>query len=243
MKPARIGCSGWNYADWRGRLYPPGVPQRRWLEIYAEHFDTVEVNATFYRLPRRESVAAWAQQTPEGFTFSVKASRYLTHIKRLTDLDVGIKRFYEPIEPLIEAGKLGPVLWQFPANFQRDDGRLASWLEALPDGMHTIEFRDPSWFAPPVLAALRAHGVALTIGDHPERPFQSYEATAPWRFVRFHYGSRGRDGNYSATELDTWARRIAQWRRREAVYAYFNNDWRGFAPANALELGKRLGSA
>jgi len=243
VKPARIGCSGWNYADWRGRLYPPGVPQRRWLEIYAEHFDTVEVNATFYRLPRRESVAAWAQQTPEGFTFSVKASRYLTHIKRLTDLDVGIKRFYEPIEPLIEAGKLGPVLWQFPANFQRDDGRLASWLEALPDGMHTIEFRDPSWFAPPVLAALRAHGVALTIGDHPERPFQSYEATAPWRFVRFHYGSRGRDGNYSATELDTWARRIAQWRRREAVYAYFNNDWRGFAPANALELGKRLGSA
>jgi uncharacterized protein YecE (DUF72 family) len=243
VKPARIGCSGWNYADWRGRLYPPGVPQRRWLEIYAEHFDTVEVNATFYRLPRRESVAAWAQQTPEGFTFSVKASRYLTHIKRLTDLDVGIKRFYEPIEPLIEAGKLGPVLWQLPANFQRDDERLASWLEALPDGMHTIEFRDPSWFAPPVLAALRAHGVALAIGDHPERPFQSYEATAPWRFVRFHYGSRGRDGNYSATELDTWARRIAQWRRREAVYAYFNNDWRGFAPANALELGKRLGSA
>jgi uncharacterized protein YecE (DUF72 family) len=156
---------------------------------------------------------------------------------------VGIKRFYEPIEPLIEAGKLGPVLWQLPANFQRDDERLASWLEALPDGMHTIEFRDPSWFAPPVLAALRAHGVALAIGDHPERPFQSYEATAPWRFVRFHYGSRGRDGNYSATELDTWARRIAQWRRREAVYAYFNNDWRGFAPANALELGKRLGSA
>jgi uncharacterized protein YecE (DUF72 family) len=243
VKPARIGCSGWNYADWRGRLYPPGIPQRRWLEIYAEHFDTVEVNATFYRLPRRESVAAWAQQTPEGFTFSVKASRYLTHIKRFTDLDVGIKRFYEPIEPLIEAGKLGPVLWQLPANFQRDDERLASWLEALPDGMHTIEFRDPSWFVPPVLAALRAHGVALTIGDHPERPFQSYEATAPWRFVRFHYGSRGRDGNYSATELDTWARRIAQWRRRESVYAYFNNDWRGFAPANALELGKRLGSA
>jgi uncharacterized protein YecE (DUF72 family) len=243
VKPARIGCSGWNYADWRGRLYAPGVPQRRWLEIYAEHCDTVEVNATFYRLPRRESVAAWAQQTPEGFTFSVKASRYLTHIKRFTDLDVGIKRFYEPIEPLIEAGKLGPVLWQLPANFRRDDERLASWLEALPDGMHTIEFRDPSWFAPPVLAALRAHGVALAIGDHPERPFQSYEATAPWRFVRFHYGSRGRDGNYSATELDTWARRIAQWRRREDVYAYFNNDWRGFAPANALELGKRLGSA
>ncbi len=243
MKPARIGCSGWNYADWRGRLYPQRGPQRLWLEIYAQRFDTVEVNATFYRLPRRESAAAWAEQTPPGFEFSVKASRYLTHIKRLTDLDEGVKRFYEPIEPLIEAGKLGPVLWQLPANFRRDDERLGSWLGALPEGMHTIEFRHPSWFAPSVLAALREHGVALAIGDHPERPFQSHEATAPWRFVRFHYGARGRAGNYSATELDTWGRRIAQWRRRETVYAYFNNDWQGFAPANALELRKRLGSA
>ncbi len=243
MKPARIGCSGWNYADWRGRLYPRRGAQRRWLEIYAQHFDTVEVNATFYRLPRRESVAAWTEQTPKGFVFSVKASRYLTHVKRLTDPTSGIKRFYEPIEPLVQAGKLGPVLWQLPANFHRDDGRLEAWLEALPGGLHTIEFRHPSWFAPPVLKALREHGVALTIGDHPERPFQSHEATASWRFVRFHYGSRGRDGNYSATELDTWARRIAQWRRRETVYAYFNNDWSGFAPANALELRKRLDSA
>jgi uncharacterized protein YecE (DUF72 family) len=109
--------------------------------------------------------------------------------------------------------------------------------------MHTIEFRHASWFAEPVIAALREYEVALTIGDHPDRPFQSYEATAPWRFVRFHYGSRGRDGNYQATELETWARRIAQWRRRETVYAYFNNDWRGFAPANALDLRRRLGAA
>ncbi|MFZ0042752.1 MAG: DUF72 domain-containing protein [Solirubrobacteraceae bacterium] len=243
MKPIYIGCSGWNYADWRGRLYPQRGPQRLWLELYAQRFATVEVNNTFYRLPRREAVAAWAAQTPEHFTFSVKASRYLTHIKRLTDLTEGIRRFYEPIEPLIEAGKLGPVLWQLPANFHRDDRRLHSWLDALPDGMHTIEFRHESWFVPPVFRALRERSVALTIGDHPERPFQSYEATAPWRFVRFHYGSRGRNGNYSATEIATWARRIAQWRRREAVYAYFNNDWNGFAPANALELGKRLGSA
>ena len=241
MKPARIGCSGWNYADWRGPFYPEREPQRRWLELYAERFDTVEVNNTFYRLPRRDAVAAWVTQTPDTFTFAVKASRYLTHIKRLTDLGQGVARFYERIEPLIEARRLGPVLWQLPGNFKRDDARLEGWLEALPAGMHTIEFRHESWFCPPVMRALRGHGVALTIGDHPERPFQTHEATADWRFVRFHYGHRGRAGNYSATEIDEWTRRIAQWRRRQSVWAYFNNDWRGFAPANALALARGLG--
>jgi uncharacterized protein YecE (DUF72 family) len=228
------------YDDWRGRLYPQREPKRRWLELYAARFDTVEVNSTFYRLARRDAVAGWVQQTPEQFTFAVKASRYLTHIKRLAGIEEGIRRFYEPLAPMIEAGRLGPVLWQLPETFHRDDARLHGWLDALPEGMHTIEFRHPSWFAAPVLDALRERGVALTIGDHPQRPFQSYEATAPWRFIRFHYGVRGRGGNYSETELRTWAARIAQWRRREAVWAYFNNDWRGFAPANAAVLRRRL---
>jgi uncharacterized protein YecE (DUF72 family) len=242
MKRARIGCSGWNYADWRGPFYPEREPQRRWLELYARRFDTVEVNNTFYRLPRREAVANWVTQTPEGFSFTVKASRYLTHIKRLTDLGQGVARFYERIEPLIEAGRLGPVLWQLPGNFARDDARLHDWLQALPEGRHTIEFRHESWFAPPVMRALREHGVALTIGDHPERPFQTHEATADWRFVRFHYGHRGRGGNYSETELSEWGRRIAQWRRRQEVWAYFNNDWRAFAPANARLLARSVGA-
>jgi uncharacterized protein YecE (DUF72 family) len=240
MKRPRIGCSGWNYDDWRGTFYPAGEPRRRWLELYAERFDTVEVNTTFYRLPNREAVAAWVQSTPGSFTFAVKSSRYLTHIRRLRDLGSGIDRFYERIEPLIESRRLGPVLWQLPENFHRDDERLDAWLQALPDGMHTIEFRHPSWFTPAVMDRLRERGVALTIGDHPKRPFQSYEATADWRFVRFHYGSRGRGGNYSATEIATWARRIAQWSRREQVWAYFNNDWQGFAPANARALARRL---
>ncbi len=240
MSRVWIGCSGWMYDDWRGKLYPTGEPKRRWLELYAARFDTVEVNTTFYRLPKRDTVAAWVSQTPDGFAFAVKASRYLTHIKRLTDLTTGLERFYAPLEPLRSAGRLGPVLWQLPENFHRDDERLADWLQALPDGLHTIEFRHPSWFADEVMDALRAHAVALTVADHPERPFQSFEATASWRYVRFHYGSRGRGGNYSATELEQWARRIAQWRRRGDVYAYFNNDWNGFAPANARDLGKRL---
>jgi uncharacterized protein YecE (DUF72 family) len=231
------------YDDWRGRLYPEREPRRRWLELYAMRFDTVEVNSTFYRLARREAVAAWVEQTPADFTFAVKASRYLTHIKRLVDVGGGIARFYEPLAPMIEAGRLGPVLWQLPENFHRDDARLDGWLEALPPGSHTIEFRHPSWFAPEVMAALNERGVALTIGDHPKRPFQTLQATASWRFVRLHYGARGRNGNYSAIELDSWARRIAQWRRAHDVFAYFNNDWQGFAPANAAALARRLGIA
>ena len=229
------------YDDWRGRLYPDKLAKRRWLEEHARHFDTVEVNSTFYRLARREAVAGWVSQTPPEFEFAVKASRYLTHVKRLFDIGEGIKRFYEPLEPMIEARRLGPVLWQLPENFHRDDARLAGWLELLPSGRHTIEFRHPSWFVPEVLSLLRAGVVALTIGDHPERGFQLHDATADWRFVRFHYGARGRGGNYSASEIETWGRRIAQWRRREAVYAYFNNDWQGFATANAKLLLRRLG--
>ena len=240
MKPVLIGCSGWMYDDWRGRLYPEREPKRRWLELYAARFDTVEVNATFYRLQRREAVAIWVQQTPAGFTFAVKASGYLTHVKRLASIDEGIKRFYEPLEPLLQAGRLGPVLWQLPERFHRDDARLHAWLDALPSGLHTIEFRHPSWFSREVMAALRSRGVALTIGDHPERPFQSNEATADWRFIRFHYGARGRKGNYSAAEIDHWSRVISQWRRTHEVFAYFNNDWRGFAPANALALARAL---
>jgi len=129
-RPIHIGCSGWNYGDWRGSVYPHGVPQRRWLEHYAETFSTVEVNATFYRLQKPETTAHWAEQTPEGFVFAVKASRYLTHIKRLATVDEDLERFEETIEPLRAAGKLGPILWQLPENFQRDDERLGALLEA-----------------------------------------------------------------------------------------------------------------
>jgi uncharacterized protein YecE (DUF72 family) len=236
MRPVWIGCSGWNYDDWRGPFYPQREPRRRWLELYAERFDTVEVNTTFYRLPKRETVANWVEQTPARFRFAIKASRYLTHIKRLTELGEGIARFYERLEPLVEAARLGPVLWQLPENFHRDDRRLTDWLEALPPGLHTIEFRHSSWFDQAVLDELSRHAVALTIGDHPKRPFQTRDATASWRYVRFHYGARGRDGNYSAKELDAWTRVIAGWRRTRDVYAYFNNDWRGYAPANAAAL-------
>jgi uncharacterized protein YecE (DUF72 family) len=242
VRPVRIGCSGWNYPHWRERVYPKGLPQRRWLAYYAELFDTVEVNNTFYRLPRRESVAAWARETPRGFLFAVKASRFLTHVKRLTDLGDGVRRFYERIEPLVGSPKMGPVLWQFPHTFHRNDERLAEALPRLPTGRHCFEFRHPSWFCEEVYELLRAHDAALVIGDHPERPFQSHELTADWTFVRFHYGSRGRGGNYSERELEEWAGRLEGWRERADVYAYFNNDWNGYAVRNALSLRDLLGN-
>jgi uncharacterized protein YecE (DUF72 family) len=242
VKLVRIGCSGWNYPHWRERVYPKGLPARRWLAHYAELFDTVEVNNTFYRLPRRDSVAVWVAESPPGFLFAVKASRFLTHMKRLTDMGQGVGRFYERIEPLVESPKLGPVLWQLPENFHRDDERLAGALQRLPPGRHCFEFRHPSWFCADVYSLLRAHDIALVIGDHPQRPFQTHELTAEWTFIRFHYGSRGRGGNYSERELEEWARRIEEWRAAVDVYAYFNNDWMGYAVKNGLRLRERLGA-
>jgi uncharacterized protein YecE (DUF72 family) len=236
----RIGCSGWNYPHWREVVYRKGLAQSRWLAHYATLFDTVEVNSTFYRLPRRDAVARWVEQTPDEFVFAVKASRYLTHIRRLRDMGPGADRFYERIEPLVRSPKMGPVLWQLPANFRRDDDRLASALEELPRGRHCFEFRHATWFVHEVYELLRSRQVALVIGDHPERPFQSHELTADWTFVRFHYGHRGRRGNYSERELAEWGRRIERWRQSIDVYAYFNNDWEGFAVKNGLWLKRRL---
>jgi uncharacterized protein YecE (DUF72 family) len=241
VHPVRVGCSGWQYDSWRGKLYPDGLAKGRWLQRYAQAFDTVEVNSTFYRLASRDAVARWVEETPPDFVFAAKASRYLTHIRRLQNLAEGIGRYYEAIEPLVESGKLGPIVWQFPANFHRDDERLGRALPLLPPGRHCFEFRHESWFVPETYARLREHGVALVIGDHPDRSWQAHELTADWTFLRFHYGRRGRNGNYSERELDEWAKRIDGWRRRVEVFAYFNNDWEGYAVKNALGLQARLG--
>jgi uncharacterized protein YecE (DUF72 family) len=245
MPPVRIGCSGWIYRSWARTFYPPGCPQRRWLEHYATVFDTVEVNSTFYRLPSRDAVAAWVQRTPPGFRFTVKSSRYLTHMKRLTDMERGVQRLWERLEPLLESDKMGPVLWQLPERFTRDDERLAFALERLPTERgerHAFEFRHPSWFAPEVLALLREHAVALCIGDRPDRPFQPHVLTADFTIVRFHHGARGRRGNYSETELQAWAQRLRELREQAEVFAYFNNDWEAFAPRNAQRLRTLVGA-
>ena len=227
MGLVRIGCPGWT----------------RRLESYSARFNSAEVNSTFYKLASPAAVKRWLEQTPPGFQFTVKASRYMTHKWRLRDTERLAERFYEPLRPLLEAGRMGPTLWQLPGNFRRDDERLAGALAALPAGRHAFEFRHESWFVAPVLEQLREAGAALAIGDHPERRFQTHELTADFTLVRFHRGRRGRRGNYSATELDEWAERIAAWSERRDVYAYFNNESEGdFALPNARGLRERLGS-
>jgi uncharacterized protein YecE (DUF72 family) len=236
----RIGCSGWNYPHWREAVYPASAPAPRWLELYAQWFDTVEVNATFYRLPARKAVVRWAEATPPGFCFAVKASRYLTHVKRLRDLRQGVERLDERIAPLRESGKLGPILWQLPPTFHRDDERLAEALAALGPGRHAFEFRDESWFDDAVYALLRAHDAALVVADRaPGRPTPWVE-TAEWSYLRLHAG-RARGGAYGRQALATWARRIEN--ARGDVFAYFNNDWEGFAVANARTLRRILARA
>jgi uncharacterized protein YecE (DUF72 family) len=235
----RVGCSGWNYDHWRdGVFYPARCPASRWLAFYADRFDTVEVNSTFYRLPRRDAVARWVEQTPRGFLFAVKVSRYLTHVKRLREIDVHLPLLLERIAPLADGGKLGPLLWQLPPTFVRDDDRLAEALAAFPSDLrHAVEFRHQSWFAPQPLELLADRGVALVVADRPGAPgLERPEPSAGFSFVRFHHGSRGRRGNYSDSELADWAETLRGWALRGDVYAYFNNDWEGFAPRNAVRL-------
>ena len=241
MRAVRVGCSGWNYDDWRGRLYPEGLAKTRWLERYAEEFDTVEVNSTFYRLPSRDAVARWAEQTPSGFLFAAKASRYLTHVRRLRDVGEGIARMNERLEPLAAAGKLGPARVAAPAELsarRRAARGIAAPCCAAGGTASSSVTRAGSTTT--CTRACGTRGVALVIADHPKWPFQAHELTADWTLVRLHHGHRGRRGNYSRTELEEWARRIRRWRRRAEVLVYLNNDWEGFAVENARTLRRLL---
>jgi uncharacterized protein YecE (DUF72 family) len=235
----RIGCSGWSYESWRdGVFYPEKCPASRWLRFYATRFDTVELNASFYRLPAAKSARRWADESPGDFCFAVKVSRYVTHVKRLSDAGRHLPLLLQRIEPLLEAGKVGPLLWQLPPTFTRNDDRLKTALAEFPRELrHAIEFRHASWFADDVFELLHAHDVALVVADGPAvRSFGYPEPTAGFTYVRFHRGARGLRGNYSSSELEEWAPRLRAWARHGDVYAYFNNDWEGFAPANAQAL-------
>jgi uncharacterized protein YecE (DUF72 family) len=238
----RVGCSGWNYRSWKEPVYH-GRPASQWLTLYAGRFDTVEVNATFYRLPTRAAVERWVEQTPDGFIFTIKGSRYLTHYTRLTRMREGWDLLWSRIEPLAQSGKLGPILWQLPERFTRDDDRLESALEALPPIGHCFEFRHASWFCDPVYEILERHRAALAIGVQPDRPFQELRLTTGWTLIRFHYGHRGHRGNFSESELAEWRDVIADLRAEARVFAYFNNDWEAFAVKNAQRLRRLLEAA
>ncbi len=229
----RIGCSGWSYAHWRKLFYPQNMPAREHFTFYAQHFDTVELNNSFYRQPPRERFVAWADQAPPNFLFAVKASRYVTHIKRMVVEQKSINLVVESAEGL--GSKLGPFLFQLPATFHLDLARLEAFLPMLPPTQrHTLEFRHDSWLIPPVFELLRRHRIALCIPDRPNMP-QSLETTSDFTYVRFHLGPRGI--GYGTTALETWAQRVRAWRDAGLdVFLYFNNDMEGFAIRNAQTL-------
>jgi uncharacterized protein YecE (DUF72 family) len=238
-----IGTSGWVYGHWRGRFYPEELPSQRWLEHYARHFDTTEINNTFYRLPAEGAVDRWREQVPPGFTFAVKVSRYLSHIRRLLEPEEPLARFLSVADHLWD--RLGPLLVQLPSTFHgkpENLERLALFLRALPsDRNFAMEFRHPSWFQPEVYRVLEERGVALAWTSDPRRP-TALEATADFVYVRFH-GPRDRRhrGNYPREELREWARKIAGHAEGRPAYIYFNNDYRGHAVHNAEELRDLLG--
>lgn len=237
----RIGTAGWQYKHWRGAFYPPKMPSDAMLEAYVAHFDTVEVNNTFYRLPDATALDRWYGMTPPGFCFAVKASRFLTHMKKLNDPEAGLGRFLPLAERL--ADKLGPILFQLPPRWGPNLERLERFLQALP-GSHryAFELRDASWHTSEVYRLLEKHGIAFCVYEIAGRR-SPVEVTADFTYVRLH-GPTGRayEGSYSKEQLEVWARQIAAWRDRlQAVFVYFDNDDSGYAPRNALDLKELVG--
>ncbi len=234
-----IGTSGWHYDHWRDRFYPEKLIKPRWLEFYASHFTTVELNNSFYRLPSEVAFANWRDSSPENFTFAVKVSRFITHIKRLKNTGEAVANFISRTKIL--GGKLGPVLYQLPPNMHRSDEMLESFLSTLPQGIkHVFEFRHQSWLDEKVFELLRRYNTGLCIFDMPSLNCPLV-ATADFAYVRFHGSTGLYCSGYSDEELADWAKRLADLATNlEAAYIYFNNDAEAFAVRNATTLRNYL---
>jgi uncharacterized protein YecE (DUF72 family) len=230
----RIGTSGWEYRHWAGDFYPAGLPRDRWLEFYAREFDTVELNNPFYRLPEASVFAGWSRRVPSGFRFAVKASRYLTHVRRLREPDEPLERLWSRARHL--GPRLGPVLYQLPPRWKPNLDRLLAFLAAVPEDPQAIEFRDRRWYAPRILERLEGAGVALCLHDmagSAARP----RPVGPFVYVRFHGSGARYGGRYPSQRLTAWADRLAGWAGSGLpVWAYFNNDIGGHAVRDAERL-------
>jgi uncharacterized protein YecE (DUF72 family) len=231
------GTSGWNYSHWAGVFYPSDRPKSKWLEFYTKNFSTVEVNATFYRLPKEKTFEGWRDHTPGEFLWSVKASRYITHIKRLNDVREPLDRFFNAVEPLKE--KLGPVLFQLPPSLSFDAKIFAHFCRQLkPDHLYTVEVRHPSWIDDDAFRIMRDHNIALCISDTAGR-YPYYEAvTADFIYIRLHGSERLYESLYSEAELQAWAEKLKNWKKD--TFIYFDNDFNGNAPKNARRLKEIL---
>lgn len=239
MAEILVGTSGWVYPHWKGVFYPENLNQANWLEYYTRFFQTVEINNTFYNLPEKKTFRKWAEATPDEFIFTVKANRFITHIKRLKDPKDSIQRFFENASGL--GKKLGSILFQLPPKWKLELGRLVEFLEVLPKNRRTVfEFRDESWLCEDVYSLLEEHSVALCFADSPFYPGPR-KVTAGFVFYRMHGGRSRKAPDYSTEELWTLCNEIAEHlKANRDVFAYFNNDYRGFAVRNAIKLRDML---
>lgn len=244
MAHAYVGTSGWNYREWREVFFPEDLAARKWLAFYATRFDSVEINYTFYRLPSEEACRAWYRETPPSFRFAVKASRYITHIKRLRDSREAWDGFLKPVKVLKE--KLGPILLQFPSNFRATQTNLHSVDEFLAYAARrstrlALEFRDQSCLGKEMTGILRKHRAALVLSHSSKYPMAGICPTSDFAYFRFHGPKQMFASGYSSAELRHWAKKIeAQLRAHRDVYVYFNNDAGGHAPRDAQTLLKNL---
>lgn len=230
-----VGTSGWHYEGWSGPFYPENLPKREFLSCYAQHFHTVEINNSFYRLPEEDTLKSWREAVPAGFVFAVKASRYITHMKKLKDPQKSVSLFLARIEVL--DGKLGPVLFQLPPRWRFDADRFKRFLEVLPAGhRYAVELRDQSWQNPAAYGLMERHGVAFCIYDL--AGYQSPEViTTDFVYVRLHGPGIAYHGKYGPTALSRWAGLFSDWTGGgRDVYCYFDNDEAGHAVENALSL-------
>ena len=232
-----IGTSGWHYKHWLdGVFYPPGTTGATMFDYYARHFNTVEINNSFYRLPTAKTFDNWRESSPPGFVYAVKASRFITHMKKLKDPQPSSERFFHVADRLEK--KLGPILFQLPPRWKLNIERFAEFLESLPhEHKYAFEFREESWFAPEVYRLLRKHKAAFCIHDFADMKVPN-EITTRFTYIRFHGPTSAKYwGSYSDEQLHQWAERIESWRTQlTAVYVYFNNDPEGAAVRNALTL-------
>jgi uncharacterized protein YecE (DUF72 family) len=236
-----VGTSGWSYPHWRGKFYPEKLPATRHFAYYCEHFDTVEINASFYNLLRATTVEKWFAATSADFTFVLKGSRFITHMKRLAEPHESTARFIESIAGF--GDKVGPLLWQLPPRFAKDTQRLDDFLASLPPQYHsTVEFRDHSWHSADVYEVLRKHNAAYCIYEL--AGFTSpIEVTADFVYIRLHGPSKRKyEGEYGDAGLQPWTERIRDWNAQGLpVYCYFDNDHNGYAAFDALRLKAQLG--
>ena len=235
--PTLVGTSGWQYKDWSGILYPRDIPHRLWLETYAAAFATVEVNAAFYRLPKRETFTDWRTRTPEDFTMAVKASRYLTHIRRLRDPAEPVRRLMTAASAL--GPRLGPILLQLPPTLVADPSALDACLRCFPAGQRVaVEPRHESWWVPEVREVLERNGAALCWADRGSHPLSPLWRTADWGYVRLHEG-RGAGCHYGSRALEHWVERIQEgWTPESVVHVYFDNDIGGAAVDDAFAFAR-----